>query len=44
MVNNVLSKRLLFCKHPGLILDSKLNLNELINTVLSKFDKVIALL
>ena len=40
MVNNVHVKRLPFCKHPGLILDSKLDLNEHINTVLSKFNKV----
>ena len=44
MINNVPVKRVPFHKHLGLILDSKLDFNEHINTVLSKVNKMIALL
>ena len=44
MINNVPVKRVPFHKHLGLILDSKLDFNEHINTVLSKVNKIIALL
>ena len=42
MINNVPVKRVPFHKHLGLILDSKLDFNEHINTVLSKVNKMIA--
>ena len=44
MINNVPVKRVPFHKHLGLILDSKLDFNEHINTVLSKVNKMITLL
>ena len=44
MINNVPVKPVLFYKHLGLILYSKLHFNEHINTVLSKVNKMIALL
>ena len=44
MISNVPVKRVLFHKHLGLILDSKLDFNEHNNTVLSKVNKMIALL
>ena len=44
MINNVPVKRVPFHKHLGLILDSKLDFNEHINTVLSKVNEMIALL
>ena len=44
MISNVPVKRVPFHKHLGLILDSKLDFNEHINTVLSKVNKMIALL
>ena len=44
VINKVPVKRVPFHKHLGLILDSKLNFNEHINNVLSKVNKMIALL
>ena len=44
MINNGPVKRIPFQKHLRLILHSKLDFNELINTVLLKVDKMIALL
>ena len=44
MINNGPVKRIPFQKHLGLILHSKPDFNELINTVLLKVDKMIALL
>ena len=44
MINNVSVKRVPFHKHLGLILDSRLDFNEHINTVLSKVNKMIPLL
>ena len=44
MMNNVPVKRDPFHKHLGQILDSKLNFNENIDTMLSTVNKMIALL
>ena len=44
MINNASVEHVPFHKHLGLILDSKLNFNERINNVLSKVNKMIALL
>ena len=44
MINNVPVKRVTFHKHLRLILDSKLDFNERINTVLLKVSKTIALI
>ena len=44
MINDVSIKRVSFLEHLGLILDSKLDFNEHIKTVLSKVNKMIALL
>ena len=44
MINNVPVKRVPFHKHLGLMIDSKLDFNEHINTVLSKVNEMIALL
>ena len=40
MINNVPVKRVLFHKHLGLILYSKLDFNKHINTVLSKVNRM----
>ena len=44
MINNVAVKCIPFHKNLGLILDSKLGFNEHVNTMLSKVNKIIALL
>ena len=44
IINNVPVKRVPFHKHLGLILASKLDFNEHINTVLFKINRIIALL
>ena len=44
MINNVLVKLVPFHKHLGLMLDSELDFDEHFNTVLSKVNKMIALL
>ena len=44
MTNNVAVKCIPFHKNLGLILDSKLGFNEHVNTMLSKVNKIIALL
>ena len=44
MINNVPVYRVPFQKHLGLVLYSTLDFNEHINTVLSKINKMIALL
>ena len=44
IINDIPVKRVPFHKHLGLILDSKLDFNEHINTVLSKVNKMITLL
>ena len=44
LINNVPVKHVPFHRHLGLILDSTLDFNEHINTVLSKVNKMIALL